>query len=287
LYNDFYVYILTDPRKMDAPFYVGKGRKNRWKKHLSENYRNTTNRRKWCRIAAIKKAELSVGVMFVAHNLSERIALDLETAIIMHHGRRGHDDNGILTNYTIDHPPHGMCGVSFSSERRRKIGEANKIALKGRKNGPRTAEFNAAQSIRLRAMKLTVSPERRQAQREKMLGRKHPPHSVKTLQLMSEVKKGSKNGMYGRTHSEEAKAAIVQYAVTSANLFLVLMKSIFFEQIAKGISTQTELIKALNAAGITTRQGARWNANSVCYVLRRMKTTMQDLVQEQRHEKKA
>jgi len=72
--TDFYVYIFTDPRRDDQPFYVGKGRNDRWKRHFSENYRNTTNRRKWCRIASIKKNNLTVGVVIIENAMTEEAA---------------------------------------------------------------------------------------------------------------------------------------------------------------------------------------------------------------------
>jgi hypothetical protein len=50
--NNYYVYIYRDPENK-LPFYVGKGSKNRYKKHLQEKKETTENPKKYNKIQQI------------------------------------------------------------------------------------------------------------------------------------------------------------------------------------------------------------------------------------------
>ena len=52
--KDFYVYALLDPRNLDQPFYIGKGKGSRFKAHFY-NSKKKENPRKWAKIVAIQK----------------------------------------------------------------------------------------------------------------------------------------------------------------------------------------------------------------------------------------
>ncbi len=78
----YYVYLLVDPRT-DKVFYVGKGCGNRINHHLlgalEEKIKETE---KIKRIREIQKSELEVGHIILLHGLTEKEALEVESAII-------------------------------------------------------------------------------------------------------------------------------------------------------------------------------------------------------------
>jgi hypothetical protein len=128
----YYVYTLCDPRRDDQPFYVGKGSRDRCKSHLYETYQNTSNRRKWCKIAAIKKSGLEVTIKKIQEDLSESDAYDLEEELIKKYGRIGYESNGILTNICESSRPPSAKGRMISDETRRKHSERQKGPLNHR-----------------------------------------------------------------------------------------------------------------------------------------------------------
>lgn len=110
--NDYYVYVYYDPRSVEpSPFYVGKGRKNRYKKHLMETYANTENKKKYAIIQAIISAGMEPLIKFYAVDLMEDVAYDTEKELISRYGRRDLDDGGILTNICEDARPPNNTGV--------------------------------------------------------------------------------------------------------------------------------------------------------------------------------
>lgn len=119
----FYVYVLCDPRRADKPFYVGKGSRDRCKSHLNETYQNTSNRRKWCKIAAIKKSGLEVTIKKIKEDLSETDAYELEELLIKKYGRIGYDPGGILTNICESSRPPSAKGRIISENTRKKHSE--------------------------------------------------------------------------------------------------------------------------------------------------------------------
>jgi hypothetical protein len=102
----YYVYILIDPRD-NNPFYVGKGCGNRINHHfLGALDINTKETKKINRIREIEKNGLQVGQIILRHQLLEKEAFEVESAIIDLLGKNhltnlvlGHysDDRGIMT----------------------------------------------------------------------------------------------------------------------------------------------------------------------------------------------
>ena len=97
--NDFYVYELTDPRT-NKPFYVGKGRGDRDKKHLVEARGSRdvwVNKIKCQIINNIEANNRQVIIKRVMEGLTESAAYDLETTLIAKYGKII-DGTGILSN---------------------------------------------------------------------------------------------------------------------------------------------------------------------------------------------
>lgn len=108
----FYVYIFIDPRN-GLPFYVGKGKGNRWKQHFwkSSLFKNTPKNSKLKKILSLG---LEVIVHFYIIDVPEHIAYITEEALIQKYGRID-IGTGILTNCTS-----GGDGVRDVSEQVRK-----------------------------------------------------------------------------------------------------------------------------------------------------------------------
>lgn len=109
--NDFYVYLLLDPRKDYLPFYIGKGTGNRAYSHFSEKFSKSTNQRRRRIIHDCKRKELKVPVMFWAIGLTSIAAYEIEEELIRRFGRFGYEKGGILMNMrSSSRPP--VNGIS-------------------------------------------------------------------------------------------------------------------------------------------------------------------------------
>ena len=106
----YYVYLLLDPRKSYLPFYVGKGKNDRWKKHLTETRQTTHNLHKYNTIIAIQNAGLNITMIKWQENMTEDDAYDLEEKLILRFGRKIFDTDGILTNICISSRPPSQIG---------------------------------------------------------------------------------------------------------------------------------------------------------------------------------
>src|SRR3989344_746714 len=79
---DYYVYILIDPR-VNKPFYVGKGHGNRVNQHLLGALETELDEiDKINTIHDIQKANIEVEYLILRHGLTEKEALEVESAMI-------------------------------------------------------------------------------------------------------------------------------------------------------------------------------------------------------------
>lgn len=99
--NDYYVYFLVDPEKNQV-FYVGKGRKNRAYSHLKGV---KSSKRVQDKIKSIRLRGLEPSITFHQVNLTEKLAYEIEKEMILHYGRKGIDENGVLMNICEDNKP--------------------------------------------------------------------------------------------------------------------------------------------------------------------------------------
>lgn len=115
----YYVYLYLKPD--GTPFYVGKGKGDRWKAHLVEASKKATKDKNRLKINTIKKI-LKQGqepiVKFVDTNISEDQAFELECFLISEIGRIDLG-TGTLTNLTDG--GEGQSGYVYSEERRKEL----------------------------------------------------------------------------------------------------------------------------------------------------------------------
>ncbi len=116
----YYVYGLTDPRKNNQFFYIGKGKGKRWRKHLTETKCKTDNPRRFNCIEAIRNDGLTPGVIFIENNLEQSDALYLEETLIRKYGRMTYDPGGILTNICLGGIGNNQGKISITLEERVK-----------------------------------------------------------------------------------------------------------------------------------------------------------------------
>jgi hypothetical protein len=208
--NDYYVYILF--RETCKPFYVGKGKGNRWLIHLREA-KNATRRSHCVNIIQnMLNRGFDVPMVKLHQNLTNRQALDYEIALIAAIGRT--INGGPLVNKTDGGDGHS----NPSPEARAKISAAHR----GRKIPREVVERHAAMmrgrkaSLETRAKMSAIrlgrgfSPERNKKVSMAKLGKKFTPEARAN---MSAAKKRSppahlKTAFLGKSHSPESKAKI-------------------------------------------------------------------------------
>lgn len=107
----FYVYIFIDPRN-GLPFYVGKGKNDRWRHHFKRCHRKSHSL-KSNRINRIVTMGLEVIVQFYVLDVQERTAFLVERALIRKYGRID-IGTGILCNHTDG--GEGTSGFKYESK---------------------------------------------------------------------------------------------------------------------------------------------------------------------------
>jgi len=194
--NNFYIYIYLDPRKKEnysygsykfeyEPFYVGKGKDERWK---DTNRRNKYFKHK---INKIKENGLEPIVVKIKEDLTEENSFILESKLISLIGREDLN-KGTLINFT--NGGEGSIGHVVSEESRKLMSE--------KKKGENNSFYNKKHSEK--TLKL-LSEKRKGENHPRGMLNKH--HSEKTKELISENhvdNKGENNPMYGKYHSEES-----------------------------------------------------------------------------------
>lgn len=152
----FYIYIFFRPWN-GTPFYVGKGKCDRYKRHL----RNKDHHKNPHFANIIKKSErlgLSLPVVVVNRGLDEQTAFEYEKIWIRTIGREIH--GGTLINLTDG--GEGPSGLVFTEESKKKLSaksRGNQYAVGGSKDPEIRKHQKAAQSIA--SLKMWEDPEKR------------------------------------------------------------------------------------------------------------------------------
>lgn len=171
----YYVYQLVDPRT-STPFYIGKGKGNRAQTHLSSNA-STPNVYKENKMHAIREAGYEPRIEYIAENiLDESLAYEIESSIIKRLGRKGYEEFGILTNICSDNRPPSHKGKTYEEI------------------------YGEVKASEQREMRSRLQKERG--------GYGPKQHSDETRKLFSKLNSGQGNPMYGKNHSDDAKARI-------------------------------------------------------------------------------
>lgn len=175
----YYVYQLVDPMT-DQPFYIGKGKGDRAKTHLTKVGRDR-NVYKDNKIAAIREQGLEPRIEYIAENiLDEQLAYDIETQMIARYGRKGYEENGILTNVCADNRPPNHKGKTYEEI-----------------YGPEKAKQQREMRSRLQKERGGYGPK------------KHSEATRKKYRLNTT---GAGNPMYGKKHKESTKQLISEKA---------------------------------------------------------------------------
>jgi hypothetical protein len=136
-HTDFYVYTYKHP-DTEKPFYIGKGRENRFMQHMSDNEEKCFNKRLTGTIRNIKETGKKPIIVKLHENLDEETALAWEDHYVKLYGRKGIDEDGILMNIMeggIQTPKnqgenHPMYGKKHTEESKKKMSETQKRILK-------------------------------------------------------------------------------------------------------------------------------------------------------------
>ncbi len=175
----YYVYQLVDPRN-NQPFYIGKGKGRRAKTHLWV-IPETRNVYKENKIASIRDAGFEPKIEYIAENIiDEDLAYNIETSMIKKYGRKGYDQNGILTNICLDNRPPNHKGKTYEEI------------------------YGIEKAKEQRELRSKLQKERG--------GYGPKQHSEKTKKLFSKLNSGSGNPMYGKTQSNYTKHLISEKA---------------------------------------------------------------------------
>lgn len=147
-YTDYYVYVYLDPRKegkyeynhicfLYEPFYVGKGRRYRYREHLYEAYNFKDANKHKCRIIRLIKSILNIEpyILKLHENINDIQSINLEEHYINMIGKI-HTGTGHLTNYAermcimsgAAHPNYGKPRPQNIKDKIRKSLLGNKLS---------------------------------------------------------------------------------------------------------------------------------------------------------------
>lgn len=184
----FYVYALTDPRKNNLPFYIGKGKGKRAYSHLypcslkEVSFKNST-------IKAIKNEGYEPSVLILHENLSEQEAFKKEIELIAFYGRRD-TDTGILAN--LSNGGDGLSGHvplvprKHSQETKMRMSESHMGIAKGKRLPPKAEESKKKISESLigkpgRVLGYKWTDEQKENLSKKKIGSKCPTKGMKRV----------------------------------------------------------------------------------------------------------
>lgn len=203
--KEYYVYVYLDPRKKGEykygdyefdyePFYVGKGKDYRYKRHLRESEYTKNNNYKNNKIKKIINCGLKPIVIKFRENLTESLAHELEEKMILEIGRY---DLGLgpLANFT--NGGEGNSGQIMSEETKEKLREINlgKVSpFKGKSYGEIYGEEEAINKIeKIRLINLGKTYE-----------------EIYGEDRAGEIKEKIRLGNLGKVYSEETREKIRQ-----------------------------------------------------------------------------
>lgn len=195
---NFYTYVYRDPSRDMEPFYVGKGKGDRVKRHLYRTDMHPFVQR----LQLMKKNGIEPDIEII-QAIDEGHAFFMESCLIEMFGRRDFK-TGTLLNLT-DGGEGGPSGRIFTDETRHKMSIANK----GKKKSPESIAKTAAANR----------------------GRKHSPEAIAKI---SEFQKGKKKSPESVIKMSEAKKGKERSPEHCANLSKSHMgKKLSLETIAK------------------------------------------------------
>jgi len=135
--DEFYVYVYLDPRKPGKyifddlifdhePFYVGKGKGDRFKVHLYESVIKKSKIR-YYKIKKIRESGVEPIIIKLYENLKENISFNLEKLTIKKIGRK---DLKLGSLINLSDGGEGESGVIFTDKHKKNISASLKISKK-------------------------------------------------------------------------------------------------------------------------------------------------------------
>ena len=202
--NKYYTYAYL--REDRTPYYIGKGQTDRIYKRNGRRTKPPKDRSR---------------IIFLKQNLTEEEAFKHEIYMIAVFGRKDLG-TGILHNRT--NGGDGCSGLVMSEETKRKISESTKgrlSPLKG-KNHSEEAKQKISQANKGKKMPEEAKKKISESQKGKFLSEEHKKKigeeskkkwkngcfTEQSYEKWRNAAKGEKNGMYGKTHTEEAREKI-------------------------------------------------------------------------------
>lgn len=180
-HQDYYVYALVNT-ETERIFYIGKGRGNRCKQHLSDKKSYCFNKRLNGYIQKLKDNNIPIRIDKLHENLDEETSYRLEEELILSYGRKGFEENGVLMNILESgRPPsnkgkeHPWWGRKHSDETKEKLSRIMKEKVEngwnpnlGRKH---PKEFGEKISASKKGKSINLTEEGKERKRQSRLGK--------------------------------------------------------------------------------------------------------------------
>lgn len=198
--NKYYVYAISDPVNK-TPFYVGKGSGKRAFVHLKCKESNVDKNKI---IKLLQSIGINPRIDFIAENLDEKTAYEIETIIIKNAINYGIN----LTNKVGLRTPPSRKGKKLSEETKRKIS----LSLKGKsRNKPFTDEHRNNIS---KSKKGKVGPNKRTIEDLKKLSTLYIEENYTKKQICDyfNVGMGSLNRILNENNIKKTKNNFISYA---------------------------------------------------------------------------